>query len=165
MLGMITFLSTEIPAYPSRAELSGTDQVKRETPRLEDYLEAIYHLIHDKGYATTVDISEKLQVKPPTVSSMLQKLSARGYLIHEPYRGMRLTEKGEKVAKSVIRRHGTIEELLSILGVKKEVAYTDAEGAEHNLQPATVERLGRLVKFLKDNPALLEKIRDAIDNE
>lgn len=141
---------------------SSTGQ-RQETPRLEDYLEAIYHLIHDKGYAGTIDIAEKLHVKSPTVSSMLQKLDKKGYLVHEPYRGMRLTEKGENVAISVIRRHGTIEELLSMLGVEREVAYTDAEGIEHNLHPTTMERLERLVGFLKENPRYLKAIRDAVD--
>jgi Mn-dependent DtxR family transcriptional regulator len=60
--------------------------------RLEDYLEAIYHLIQDKGYASTVEIAENLRVTPPTVSSMLQRLAAKGYLVHERYRGI-LTEK------------------------------------------------------------------------
>ena len=143
--------------------LSRTSALRRETPRLEDYLEAIYHLIHDKGYASTVDISERLQVKPPSVSNMLQKLDARGYLVHEPYRGMRLTDKGESVARAVIRRHGTIEELLIILGVEKDVAYTDAEGAEHDLHPATIERLGRLLEYLKKNPKQLDSIRKGID--
>src|SRR5580698_8753055 len=64
---------------------------KSETPRLEDYLEAIYSLFEEKGYASTVDISDRLQVRPPTVTSMVQKLAKKGYLIHEPYRGMRLT--------------------------------------------------------------------------
>lgn len=144
--------------------MSRAGRVRRETPRLEDYLEAIFHLIHDKGYASTVEISEKLRVKPPTVSNMLQKLDAGGYLVREPYRGMRLTKKGEDVARSVVRRHGTIEELLYMLGVDRSVAYLDAEGAEHNLQPSTIERLGRLVKFLKNNPTVLDEIRNAIDS-
>lgn len=140
-------------------------QEKQETPRLEDYLEAIYQLIHEKGYAGTIDIAERLHVKSPTVSSMLQKLDKRGYLVHEPYRGMRLTEKGEQVAVSVIRRHGTIEELLSMLGVEKQVAYTDAEGIEHNLHPATIERLERLVEFLRENPRYLKAIREGVDEK
>ena len=41
--------------------------LKKESPRLEDYLETIYHLIDEKGYASSVEISDSLQVKPPTV--------------------------------------------------------------------------------------------------
>src|SRR6267143_732689 len=109
------------------ARVTQTEQ-QEERSRLEDYLEVIYHLVHDKGYASTVDIAENLGVKPPSVSSMLQRLAAKDYLVHEPYRGMRLTEKGEKIAKSVIARHSIISELLLMLGVEKTVAYQDTEG-------------------------------------
>jgi DtxR family manganese transport transcriptional regulator len=134
----------------------------RQTPRTEDYLETVYHLIDEKGYATTVDISDKLEVTPPTVSNMIQKLAAQGLLLHEPYRGMKLTESGERVARSVIRRHEIISELFSLLGVKSDIAYEDTEGVEHHVQPTTVYRLERLVEFLKKNPAYLAEINDYI---
>jgi len=131
--------------------------------RLEDYLEVIYHLIHDKGYANTVDIAENLRVKPPTVSSMLQRLAAKDYLVHESYRGIRLTDKGVKVAKSVIARHSIISELLLMLGVENEVAYQDTEGIEHHVQPVTIRRIEGLVDFLRENPKLLRAIRSHIE--
>jgi Mn-dependent DtxR family transcriptional regulator len=131
--------------------------------RLEDYLEVIYHLVQDKGYASTIDIAESLGVKPPTVSYMLRRLAAKDYLVHEPYRGIRLTDKGEKVARSVIARHSIISELLSMLGVEKETAYQDTEGIEHHVQPATIRRLEGLVDYLRKNPKLLDAIREHIE--
>jgi DtxR family manganese transport transcriptional regulator len=131
--------------------------------RLEDYLEAIYHLIQDKGYATTVDIAENLHVKPPTVSSMLKRLAAREYLVHEPYRGIRLTDKGTKIAKSVVARHRIVSELLSMLGVEADVAYQDTEGIEHHIQPVTISKIEGLVDFLRKNPDVLRAIRDHIE--
>ncbi len=144
------------------ARVTQTEQ-QEEMSRLEDYLEVIYHLVHEKGYASTVDIAENLRVKPPTVSSMLQRLAARDYLVHEPYRGIRLTDKGTKVAKSVIARHGMISELLLMLGVEEKVAYQDTEGIEHHIQPATINRIGGLVDFLRKNPKLLRAIRDHVE--
>ncbi len=132
----------------------------QETARSEDYLEAVYHLIQEKGYATTVDISDRLQVKPPTVSNMIGKLASRGYLVHEPYRGMKLTEMGEKVARSVIRRHEIISEFLSMIGVDRDVAYEDTEGIEHHLQPITIYKIKMLVEYLRKNPRQLAEIRD-----
>jgi Mn-dependent DtxR family transcriptional regulator len=132
---------------------------KQETPRAEDYLEAVYHLIEDKGYANIVDISDKLEVKPPTVSSMVAKLASRGYLLHEPYRGMKLTESGERLARSVIRRHEIISEFLSMIGVEGDVAYEDTEGIEHVVQPTTIYRIERLVEFLRRNPEHLAEIK------
>ena len=130
--------------------------------RLEDYLEVIYHLIQEKGYASTVAVAEWLQVKPPTVSSMLQRLAAKGYLVHEPYRGVRLTEKGARIAKSVVMRHSIVSELLSMLGVDDEVAYQDTEGIEHHMQPVTLKKIEGLVEYLRENPKTLRAIRERL---
>lgn len=137
--------------------------LKNETPRLEDYLEAIYSLFEEKGYASTVDISDRLLVRPPTVTSMVQKLAKKGYLTHEPYRGMRLTESGEKLAKSVISRHQVISEFLSMIGVGRRVAYQDTEGIEHHIQPVTFRKIERLVEFLRKNPDYLSEVREYLD--
>ena len=134
-----------------------------ESPRLEDYLEAIYSLFEEKGYASSVDISDRLRVRPPTVTSMVQKLAKKGYLIHEPYRGMRLTESGEKLARSVVSRHHAISEFLSMLGVEENVAYEDTEGIEHHIQPVTLRKIERLVEFLRKNPTYLRAAREYID--
>jgi Mn-dependent DtxR family transcriptional regulator len=137
--------------------------LKNETPRLEDYLEAIYSLFEEKGYASAVDISDRLQVRPPTVTSMVQKLAKKGYLIHEPYRGMRLTESGERLARSVVSRHHVISEFLGMIGVEDKVAYEDTEGIEHHMQPVTFRKIERLVEFLRKNPGQLKAIREYVD--
>jgi Mn-dependent DtxR family transcriptional regulator len=140
-------------------------QSKRDISRLEDYLEAIYNLKEEKGYVGTADISDRLGVKPPTVSSMVVNLAKKGYLEHEKYRGMRLTQTGEKVAKSVIRRHQVISGLISMLGVDDETAYIDTEGIEHHVHPTTVKRFERLAEYLRENPRTLREIRDFIDEK
>lgn len=137
---------------------------REETPRSEDYLEAVYNLIRDKGYATTTDISEMLKVKPPTVTSMISKLAGKGYLEYEPYKGMRLTELGEKVALSVIKRHKVIAEFLLMLGVDEDVAYQDTEGIEHHVQASTINRIKRLAEYFKKNPQHLRSVRDYINS-
>ena len=140
-------------------------QPKRDISRLEDYLEAIYNLNEEKGFISTADISERLGVKSPTVSSMVAKLAKKGLLVHERYRGMKLTDKGERMARSVIRRHETTFEFLSMLGISKEVAYADAEGIEHHLHPITIYKFERLVEFLKKKPEYLRKIKDVIEGD
>jgi len=135
-----------------------------QTPRSEDYLEAVYHLIQDKGYATTSDISVALEVTPPTVSNMIGKLAGKGYLEYRRYRGMKLTENGERMAKSVIKRHKVIAEFLSMLGVDDQTAFEDTEGIEHHVQPTTLRRLERLAEYLRSNPAALKAIRKHLDS-
>src|SRR5574340_175555 len=93
------------------------EAAKEETPRSEDYLEAVYHLVQERGFATISDISSRLSVKPPTVSDMVTRLAGKGYLRHERYRGMTLTKEGERLARSVIKRHSVISEFLAMLGV------------------------------------------------
>jgi Mn-dependent DtxR family transcriptional regulator len=117
------------------------------TARMEDYLEVIYELIQYKGYATTIDISEYLNVSSPSVTKMVQKLNESGHLNYEKYRGIRLTDKGTLVGKNIRERHGLLAEFLKIIGVDEDTANKDAEGIEHHLQPKT---LGKLENFIKD---------------
>jgi DtxR family manganese transport transcriptional regulator len=138
-------------------------QSKRDISRLEDYLEAIYNLNEEKGYVSTADISERLGVKPPTVSSMVSNLAKKGFLEHERYRGMRLTPAGEKVARSVIKRHQVISGLISMLGVDDQTAYVDTEGIEHHVHPSTLHRFERLADYLRENPQTLKAIRDFLE--
>jgi DtxR family transcriptional regulator, manganese transport regulator len=138
---------------------------KHDVSRLEDYLEAIYNLDHEKGYASTADISDRLGVKPPTVSSMVVKLARSGYLEYQRYRGMKLTQAGEKVAKSVIRRHQVISEFISMIGVDEQTAFVDTEGIEHHVHPTTIRRLERLAEYLRENPQTLKAIRDFVEGK
>ena len=140
-------------------------QTRRDVSRLEDYLEAIYNLHAEKGYVNAADISERLGVKPPTVSSMVKNLTEKGYLEHERYRGMSLTPAGEKVAKSVIRRHRVISDLITMLGVDEQTAYVDTEGIEHHVHPSTVRRFEQLAEYLRENPATLRAIRDFVERK
>src|ERR1041384_7097850 len=87
---------------------------EERTDRMEDYLEVIYELIEQKGYATTVDISDYLNVSSPSVTKMTQRLDENGYLIYEKYRGIRLTNEGVRVAKSIRTRHELLAEFLRI---------------------------------------------------
>src|SRR2546430_5090698 len=93
---------------------------------------------------------------------MVGKLAAKGYLRHERYRGMNLTDSGENVARSVIRRHEVISELLSMIGVADDVAYEDTEGIEHHVQPTTIRRIERLTANLPQNPESLRSKRQFI---
>ena len=118
-----------------------------QTARMEDYLEVVYELVQYKGYATTIDISEYLNVSSPSVTYMMQRLNDSGHLNYEKYRGIRLTDKGTLVARGIRERHGLLAEFLKIIGVDEDTANKDAEGIEHYLQPKT---LAKLEQFLKD---------------
>jgi Mn-dependent DtxR family transcriptional regulator len=143
--------------------LAANIQSKRDISRLEDYLEAIYNLNQEKGYVSASDISDRLGVKPPTVSSMVANLAKKGYLEHQRYRGMRLTPTGERIARSVIKRHQVISGLISMLGVDDQTAYVDTEGIEHHVHPSTLRRFERLADYLRENPQTLAAIREFVE--
>lgn len=125
--------------------------VKKEdrTDRMEDYLEVIYELIQEKGYATTVDISSYLNVSSPSVTKMMQKLDETGYLKYEKYRGIKLTNEGIRIARNIRNRHGLLAEFFMIIGVDEETANNDAEGIEHHLHPETMKKLEEFINELK----------------
>jgi DtxR family Mn-dependent transcriptional regulator len=71
----------------------------------ETYIERIYELKNKKGYVKTVDLANELNVKPSSVTEMLQKLANEGYIIYEKYRRIDLTDKGLELAKALEKRH------------------------------------------------------------
>lgn len=119
---------------------------------VEDYLEAIYNIIQRKGYARTKDISLELEIRPPSVTEMLKKLSDKNLVKYERYSGVTLTKDGEKIAKSVKTRHDTIRTLLKIILVSEKTANRDACKMEHELSPETLEQLTKFVKFVESAP-------------
>jgi Mn-dependent DtxR family transcriptional regulator len=128
-----------------------------QTARMEDYLEVVYELVQYKGYATTVDISEYLNVSSPSVTYMMQRLNESGHLNYEKYRGIRLTDKGILVAKGIRERHGLLAEFLKIFGVDEDTANKDAEGIEHYLQPKTLVKLEQFLKDIKKKEEIKKK--------
>ena len=128
------------------------------TDRMEDYLEVIFELVEQKGYATTVDISTYLNVSSPSVTKMTQKLDETGYLKYEKYRGIRLTDEGVRIAQNIRTRHGLLAEFFKMIGVDEESANSDAEGIEHHLHPETIKRLEDFMSILKKYPSLFKRV-------
>ena len=120
-----------------------------QTDTMEDYLEVIYELIERKGYATTIDISNYLNVSSPSVTKMVQKLDEKGHVRYEKYRGITLTKEGVAIAQGIRNRHSLLVEFLRLIGVSEDIANIDAEGLEHHLHPETLQRLEEFVKLSK----------------
>jgi len=104
------------------------------TAVIEDYLKGIYRLQEKSGVARTSDIVELLQVAPGTVTNTVDRLEKGGLVTHEPYKGVKLTEEGRKIALRVMRRHRLLERLLTdILHVNWSEAHTAACRLEHGI--------------------------------
>lgn len=129
------------------------------TPSMEDYLEKIYKLIDEKGYARVSDIAEGLEVHPSSVTKMIQKLDKDNYLVYEKYRGLILTSKGKKLGKRLVDRHKLLEEFLELIGVQKENIYRDVEGIEHHLSADSIACIGTLLEYFARDVSRLEDLR------
>jgi len=138
------------------------------TPSMEDYLERIYMLIDEKGYARVSDIAEGLEVHPSSVTKMIQKLDKDNYLIYEKYRGLIMTSKGKKMGKRLADRHQLLENFLHTIGVQADNIYKDVEGIEHHLSWDSITCIETLVEYFNRDPSRLEslkQVRAELDNE
>lgn len=126
---------------------------------MEDYIEQIYILIEEKGYARVSDIAENLSVHPSSVTKMVQKLDQEKYLIYEKYRGLVLTPIGKKVGKRLVYRHELLEQMLRLIGVEEENIYRDVEGIEHHLSWNSIDRICDLVEYFEEQPKRVEALR------
>ncbi|MBN2013657.1 MAG: metal-dependent transcriptional regulator [Candidatus Altiarchaeota archaeon] len=134
---------------------------------IEDYLEVILGIAQKKGHARTKDISSELGISSPSVTEMLRKLDEKDLVDYKRYGGVTLTTEGEKIAKSVKKRHNTIRKLLRIIQVSDKTAEKDACRIEHELSPETIEQLKRFVDFIdpSKHPKLIEDFRSYCENE
>ena len=126
----------------------------------EDYLEVIAELVELKGYATTLDVSRFMDVSPPSVTKMLQKLDEKKYLEYEKYHGINLTDIGKQVADAIRRKHSTLLEFFEILNVGKGIANQDTEGLQHHLNDKTIRQLRKFITFLKSNPKIIKQFHE-----
>jgi len=130
--------------------------------RVEDYLEVVYGLIQKKGYARSADIAQLLGVRSASVTVMLQRLHAKGFIVYERYRGLTLTSSGERLAKSVQQRHLTVIKFLRTLGIEEKIANSDAEGIEHHVHKATVDRFARFAEYAVQHPTWFRAFEETL---
>ncbi len=128
------------------------------TTSIEDYLERIYELIEEKGYARVSDIAAALELSRPSVSAMVQRLDKLGFLTYEKYRGLSLTPKGEEVARRIQRRHVILTEFLTMLNLDRNIIAKDVEGIEHHVSSETLAKIERLIEYWETEPDSLKQI-------
>jgi DtxR family transcriptional regulator, Mn-dependent transcriptional regulator len=120
------------------------------TAAVQDYVKAIYTLESGEGTVTTTALAERLDVRPASVSGMLPKLTELGLVEHEPYHGVRLTQRGTRVALEVVRHHRLLELfLVESLGMTWDEVHAEAEVLEHVLS----EELEELISAKLGDPA------------
>src|SRR5579863_5473489 len=122
------------------------------SPAIDDYAKAIFAL-QSRGEepVSTNALAERLGITPGSVSAMLKKLDELGLITHVPYRGVRLTPAGRRLALEVIRHHRLLESFLAYrLGMPWDRVDAEAEILEHVLS----EDLEQLIAAKLGNPTV-----------
>ena len=84
---------------------------------------------------------------------MLKKLATLKLVVHEPYRGVKLTPAGEKVAVEVIRHHRLLEQYLAeTLGMPIDEVHAEADRLEHALSEELEARIDDTLGYPTHDP-------------
>ena len=109
---------------------------KNITEAMEDYIEMIYRF----GIKTVKELSEKLNVRPSSVSKMLDRLKINKLVENEKYGNIKLTKEGIKLGKYFLYRHKVLSEFLKIIN-KNDYDLKQVEKIEHFVDEITIKNI------------------------
>lgn len=135
------------------------DAAQMSSP-LEDYLETIYLLVREQGFARVKDIARARDVKAATVSVALRKLAEGDFVNYERREYIGLTPRGEKAARRIHTRHRLLTRFFEeVLKMSPHAAGEQACAMEHSLTDEAMDRMVRFFEFLGSCPTVLETFR------
>jgi DtxR family Mn-dependent transcriptional regulator len=127
---------------------------------LEDYLETIYLLVQEQGFARVKDVARARDVKAASVSIALRKLADMALVRYERREYIALTPDGEKAGRRVFSRHRLLTRFFEeVLSMSSEAASEQACAMEHSLTDEAMDRLVRFFEFLGACPSVIETFR------
>lgn len=113
----------------------------------EDYLETIYLIKNLRGVVRVKNVAKNLDVSMPSVTGAVKKLADLDLVIYEKYGLIKLTKKGENLAKDVYKKHEALFVFLTrFLGVSENIALKEACAIEHNISESTLKKLKRFIE-------------------
>jgi len=119
----------------------------------ENYLKALFNLANEKGEVSVKELSNRLNIKMPSVNSMMKNLADKKLVYYESYKPLRLTEKGKKQAGLIIRKHRLTEMfLVEKMGFGWDGVHQIAEQIEHIHSPEFFEKMDELLGYPKIDP-------------
>lgn len=123
---------------------------------MQEYLAEAYRIAYyqqSNQYVSTSALAEVLEVSAPAVTRMVQRLKEAGYLEHEPYRGILLTQAGEQEALQHIRRHRLVEVfLVDVMGFGWHEVHDAADSLGESVSDAVVTRMDQMADFPRRCP-------------
>ena len=108
----------------------------------QDYLREIYTLQDQEQRVTTSSLARRMGVAPPSATAMIKRLAQLGLAEHVPYRGVRLTPAGERIALELLRHHRLLElYLANVFDFGIDAVHAEADRLEHVLSEALEARI------------------------
>ncbi len=127
------------------------------TESMEDYLEMFFRIVSNQGYIRPVDLSNAINVKPSSVTRMIQKLDEAGFITYEKYRNIALTDKGMTYGRFLVWRDEKLKEFFRLSKANERVE-EQVEGIEHYITPATMRFIRNLVIYFGSDPERLREL-------
>ena len=118
------------------------------TETAEDYVEAVADMLNVRETCRVTDLAKRFAVSHVTVNRIVGRLANEGLLVTEPYQPITLTAKGKRLAARCRERHEIVYRFLRAIGIDEVTAAMDAEGMEHHVSSATLQRLEELAEQL-----------------
>jgi Mn-dependent DtxR family transcriptional regulator len=129
------------------------------TASMEDYLEIFYRIVNKQNYIRPVDLSKAVQVRPSSVTRMIQKLDETEFITYQKYRNITLTDKGLRYGRFLVWRDETLKNFLHLVKSNTAVA-EQVEGIEHYITPPTVKVFSHLVTYFGQHPEHLKELEE-----
>ena len=115
---------------------------QKVSSNVEEYLQTIYRLQEESGSAKTMDLVKMLNVVPGTVTNTIERLEKNSLVVHEPYKGVKLTEKGHQIALRTLRKHRLSERLLmDVLDLEWDKVHDYACKLEHGISQYVAKKI------------------------
>jgi DtxR family Mn-dependent transcriptional regulator len=123
------------------------------TESQEDYLKQIFLLQEGEEKVSTQSLAERLQVRPASVTEMINRLAQLGLVEHARYQGARLSDAGQRVALEVLRHHRLLETfLVEHLGYSWDEVHEEAERLEHVISERFEARIAEVLGHPTHDP-------------
>ncbi|MGB8451219.1 MAG: iron dependent repressor, metal binding and dimerization domain protein [Anaerocolumna sp.] len=122
----------------------------------EDYMEMIFRLSKENGFTRVNDLASALNVQPPSVTKMIQKLADINLIKYEKYGVIMLEPNGIELGKALLNRHNLIERFLTILNIKDGLLES-TEKMEHTISNEILLGIHDLIDFFDKNNDVVEK--------
>ena len=96
------------------------------------------------------DIAVTLGISKPSVNKAINSLKEQGYITHEHYGAIELTEAGLEVGEDIAETYRIANKfLVEVLGVEPDVAEAEAHGMEHIISRGTRKKMKKYMKRQK----------------